>query len=204
MVQEGNLIVVSGPSGSGKTTLAMSAVKELPNLKYAVSYTTRPPRAGELQGIDYFFVAKEEFDRMLAAGELVEWATVYGNDYGRGKSFIVETLARGEDVIMAIDVQGARSMKRVFPQAILVFILPPNRKVLIDRLRHRGLDDEPTIQRRMSIACEELLAYHEYDYLIVNDVLEKAKQELHSIISALRCRRERQEAAAQQIVKTFK
>ncbi len=201
--ERGNLIVVSGPSGAGKTTLATAAVAEVPGLAFSISYTTRRPRGGERNGVDYFFIDEAEFKRMIDNDEFLEWAVVYGNLYGTSRRQVEQALASGRDLVLDIDVQGARSVRRKAPEAILVFILPPSRELLRQRLMGRATDSPESIEKRLAAAREELLCYQEFDYLIFNRDLEEAKRELKSIIQAARCRRERREPLARDIIKSF-
>jgi guanylate kinase len=181
---KGLLIVISAPSGTGKTTLCHKLLEEFPNVEFSVSYTTRKPRPGEVNGKDYWFVSREEFMKMVEEGDFLEWAEVYGNLYGTSKSQVLKALNQGKDVLLDIDTQGALQVKRNFPDAVLIFILPPSLKELERRLRKRGTDDEETIERRLRVAREEIKRARYYDYLIVNDELEVAYSRLKSIISA--------------------
>ena len=181
---KGLLIVISAPSGTGKTTLCHKLLEEFPNVEFSVSYTTRKPRPGEVNGKDYWFVSREEFMKMVEEGDFLEWAEVYGNLYGTSRSQVLKALNQGKDVLLDIDTQGALQVKRNFPDAVLIFILPPSLKELERRLRKRGTDDEETIERRLRVAREEIKRARYYDYLIVNDELEVAYSRLKSIISA--------------------
>jgi guanylate kinase len=183
-------IVVSGPSGSGKTTLLARLVPSDPLLKLSVSVTTRPAREGESDGAAYFFVSPERFEA-LKDGELVEWAEVYGHWYGTPKKFLEERLEAGYDVVMNLDVQGGLSVKKAFPEAVLIFILPPSYSVLRSRIEMRGLDGAGTIERRLENARREIEASRRYDYLVDNDDLDGAVAELGAIITAERSKRER-------------
>ncbi|MBI1745882.1 MAG: guanylate kinase [Acidobacteria bacterium] len=203
MSSTGTLFVVSGPSGAGKTTLAKWAIAEIPNLRYSVSYTSRPPRAGERPGLDYFFVGVDEFQRMIAADAFLEWAQVYGNYYGTHRPATEAMLANGCDIIMDIDVQGARSLRRKCDNALLVFIFPPTFQTLMQRIVDRNLDSEETIRRRMAMAKAELSAYDQYEYLVVNDDLAQAQLELKSIVIAQRCRRSAREHCAQSLLQSL-
>lgn len=188
---KGLLIVISAPSGTGKTTLVHMLLKEFPDLEFSVSYTTRPPRPGEVDGKDYHFVDRKTFERMIEEGDFLEWAEVYGNLYGTSRTQVLRALNEGRDVILDIDTQGALQVKKNFPEAVLIFILPPSLKELERRLRNRGTDDEETIERRLKIAREEIRRAPLYDYIVVNDVLEVAYENLRSIIRAEKLRTER-------------
>ncbi|RUM88612.1 MAG: guanylate kinase, partial [Thermovibrio sp.] len=153
---KGLLIVISAPSGTGKTTLVHMLLKEFPDLEFSVSYTTRPPRPGEVDGRDYHFVDRKTFERMIEEGDFLEWAEVYGNLYGTSRTQVLKALNEGKDVILDIDTQGALQVKKNFPEAVLIFILPPSLKELERRLRNRGTDDEETIERRLKTAREEI------------------------------------------------
>ncbi|MDR0842452.1 MAG: guanylate kinase [Acidobacteriota bacterium] len=184
----GVLIIVSGPSGAGKSALTTHALKALPNIKFSVSYTTRPPRGAERSGVEYFFVSRGEFESLIAEGEFLEWAEVHGNYYGTSGKFIDALLRQGSDVILDIDVQGASIVKRKRPETVAVFVLPPSFDTLRERLLRRGLDDASVIEKRLRMARDEISHYPDYDYLIVNDDLENAKRELEAIIVGARCR----------------
>jgi guanylate kinase len=188
---KGLLLVISAPSGTGKTTLCNMLLKEFPNLEFSVSYTTRKPRKGEVNGKDYWFVDRETFEKMIKEGDFLEWAEVYGHLYGTSKSQVVRALNEGRDVLLDIDTQGALNVKKNFPEAVLIFILPPSLKELRRRLESRGTDDEETIERRLKVAKEEIKRALFYDYVVVNDVLEVAFENLKSIIRAEKCRTER-------------
>lgn len=198
---KGLLIVISAPSGTGKTTLTHMLLKEFPNLEFSVSYTTRKPRPGEVNGKDYFFVDRKTFEKMVEERDFLEWAEVYGNLYGTSKTQVLKALHQGKDVLLDIDTQGALQVKKNFPEAVLIFILPPSLKELERRLRNRGTDDEETIERRLKIARKEIERAPLYDYIVVNDVLEKAFEQLKSIIIAEKCRTERLKDQFDKLVK---
>ncbi|ADU97365.1 guanylate kinase [Thermovibrio ammonificans] len=198
---KGLLIVVSAPSGTGKTTLCHMLLKEIPTLEFSVSYTTRPPREGEVDGRDYHFVTKEQFERMIEEGDFLEWANVYGNLYGTSKSQVLKALEEGRDILLDIDTQGALQVKKNFPEAVLIFILPPSLEELERRLRKRGTDPEEVIERRLKTAREELKKALCYDYLVVNDELEKAFDQLKGIITAEKLKSERLEGQLNRLVK---
>ncbi len=180
------LIVISGPSGSGKGTLCALLRQALPNLEYSISLTTRQPRPGEQNGVDYFFVSDDEFKTMIGRGEFLEWAEVYGHYYGTGRSVVESYLRSGRDVLLEIDIQGAQNVKRLFPQAILIFIAPPSLQELGARITNRGTDTEETIRRRMNCVPSELQAAEGYDYVVINDTPEQALAELLKIIEDAR------------------
>ncbi|MGB9792414.1 MAG: guanylate kinase [Thermacetogeniaceae bacterium] len=186
------LIVVSGPSGSGKGTLCGLLRQRLPDLAYSVSVTTRPPRPGEKDGVDYFFVSTEEFLDKIKAGEFLEWAKVYDNYYGTPVSYVKNCLKDGKDVLLEIDIQGARQVKKLFPDAVLIFISPPSFEELGARITKRGTDSEDEIKKRLSSAKEELQAASEYDYVVVNDHQERAVEEILEIIKREKARRSSQ------------
>ncbi len=198
---KGLLIVISAPSGTGKTTLAHMLLKAFPNMEFSVSYTTRKPRLGEVNGKDYFFVDRDTFERMIEEGDFLEWAEVYGNLYGTSRSQVLKALNEGKDVLLDIDTQGALQVKKNFPEAVLIFILPPSLKELERRLRSRGTDDEETIERRLKTARVEIERAPLYDYIVVNDVLEEAFEKLKSIVIAEKCRTERLKGQFDRIVK---
>jgi guanylate kinase len=189
-------IVVSGPSGAGKTTLAHRVLGADPLIRRSISTTTRSPRPGEVEGRDYFFVDRARFDR-LKAGELVEWAEVHGACYGTRRDFVEGQLAAGRDVLLNIDIQGGDKVKKVFPGAVMVFILPPSLADLERRLRARGDLADADFKARLAAARAEIGASARYDYLVVNDDLDRASRDLTAIITAERCRRER--AAAETV-----
>lgn len=188
---KGLVIVLSGPSGVGKGTLCARLRQLAPDLVYSVSATTRKPRAGEMDGVNYFFKTREEFEEMIRAGELLEWAEYVGNYYGTPKSFVQETIDAGKDILLEIDVQGAMQVKKHFPECVSLFVLPPSLDELRNRITGRGTETESSIRERMEAAVEELKLMEQYDYAIVNDVLEDACKRVLSIITAEHCRRER-------------
>lgn len=181
------LIVVSGPSGAGKTTLVDRLLSLDRSLRESVSATTRKPRFDEVDGAHYFFFDRDEFDRMKES-ELVEWAEVHGENYGTPRKFIDEQLAGGHDVVLNIDIQGGFSVKKAFPDAVMVFILPPSMEVLEARLRNRGADESTVIERRLNTAREEITASETYDYIIINDEVDEAVSDLQAIVTAERRR----------------
>lgn len=182
------LVIVSAPSGTGKTSLCKKVAAGLPNLFHSVSFTTRPPRPHEQDGVDYYFVDEARFKQMIERGELIEWALVHGHLYGTSRLLLEKHFAEGKDVILDLDTQGAAQLRRLYPHGVFVFIVPPSFWMLEERLRLRGTDPEEEIRRRLERAREEVKHYHEYQYIIVNDVFERAVEELEAIIVAERCR----------------
>jgi len=181
--------IVSAPSGSGKSTLVNELFKVVKHLDFSISYTTRPPRGSEQNGKEYFFVTKEQFEAMIKADEFLEYANVFGYYYGTAKRFLRDAEARGNDLLLDIDVQGAQQVKKSIPEAASIFILPPDREKLEWRLRNRGLDSEEVIRRRLDTARREIENYSKYDYILVNERLERATDELKAIVLAERIRR---------------
>jgi len=190
--------IVSAPSGSGKSTLVNELFKMVRNLDFSISYTTRPPRGSEKNGKEYFFVSQEEFEAMIAADEFLEHATVFGNYYGTAKRFLREAESRGHDLLLDIDVQGASQIKQRIPEAVRIFILPPDREKLEWRLRNRGLDSEQVIRRRLDTARREIENYEKYDYILVNNLLEQSADELKDIVLAERLLRSGKEPTAEE------
>ena len=190
-MERGDLFIVSAPSGAGKTTLLKRLFEEVDGLVFSVSHTTRAPRPGEVHGRDYYFVAEAEFEAMLERGEFLEWAEVHGNFYGTSRGAVEDALRRGLDVVLEIDVQGARQVKEAFPQAVLVFIMPPSLEELERRLSSRGTEGEESLRLRLENARAEIRQARWYEYIIVNDVLEKAARVLASVVLARRARAER-------------
>jgi guanylate kinase len=187
-MSDGILFIVSAPSGAGKTSLIGALLERETRLRLAVSYTTRPRRPGEEDGVHYHFVTEERFLAMAAAGELLESAEVFGNRYGTAEATVRRALGAGRDILLEIDWQGARQVRGRFPAAVSVFVLPPSADALAQRLRGRGQDSEETIAGRMAKAREEMAHYAEYDYLIVNEVFGQALEDLHAVVRAERLR----------------
>lgn len=183
---KGILFIVSGPSGAGKTTLYKAVTSVLPNLKHSVSYTTRPPRPGEVNDRDYTFVSRDEFMVMIDKGEFVEWAEIHGKLYGTSKKRLDEILDSGVDAILDIDIQGAVQLREKYKGGIYIFILPPSLEILKGRLRKRLVNSKEEIEKRLKVAVEEIKKYREYDYVIVNKVFEEALKELEAIILSYR------------------
>jgi guanylate kinase len=184
---KGNLIVISGPSGAGKGTICQEILRINTDLKYSISATTRSPRSGEFDGVNYFFVAKNKFKQMIETDDLLEWAEVYDNYYGTPRKFVEEHLAKGLDVILEIDMQGAISIKSKFPNGVFIYIAPPSSKELKARLEKRKTDSSETIESRLKCLKSELAYIDEYDYLVINDDLETAVQKVLAIITSEKC-----------------
>jgi guanylate kinase len=199
----GLLFIVSAPSGAGKTTLVERLVEQVAYLKMSRSYTSRPSRAGETDGVDYNFVTRARFEEMVAAGDFLEWAPVFGNLYGTCASETEILLETGHDVVLVIDVQGARKVRARGVNTTTVFVMPPSFDVLEQRLRGRSKDSEAEIQRRLQVARDEVAAFTEYDYVVVNDELPAAVDRLRSIVIAERARLARTRPLAETIVRTF-
>jgi guanylate kinase len=199
----GILFVVSSPSGGGKGTLISRVLNTVPDLGYSVSFTTRTPRNGEVEGRDYFFVSPEKFEAMVAANEFLEWARVHGNLYGTSRSQVSSEISAGRDIMLEVDVQGAASVRELIPDSVSVFILPPSYEALRQRLIARGTDTQEGLELRLRHAPEELKQYAAFDYLIVNEQAEHAAFELASIIYAERARAERQEKRVNSILESF-
>jgi guanylate kinase len=182
--RRGRLFILSAPSGAGKTTLCQALRERFPDLKYSVSSTTRPPRQGERDGVDYFFVTREDFYNRLEKGGWAEWAEVYGNFYGTSAAFLDRALAAGEDVLLDIDVQGTRQILRMYPDCVTVFIMPPSLEVLRERLEKRGTDSPEVIAKRLVSAREEMAQKSLYRYVVVNDHLPDTLAELTRLVAA--------------------
>ena len=181
--------IISAPSGSGKSTLVDKVREIVPGLEFSISYTTRPPRGAEQNGREYFFVPRAEFEEMVRKDEFLEHADVFGHCYGTAKRFLHQAEKSGNDLLLDIDVQGAEQIKRKLPEAVSIFIMPPDRKVLEARLRKRSLDAEEVIQRRLVTASREIENYEKYDYILVNDRLDESIEALTAILLAERLKR---------------
>jgi guanylate kinase len=190
MKKQGILLIISGPSGSGKGTVVEQLCKK-ENFSLSISATTREPREYEKDGIHYFFHSKEEFLLMQEHKELLEWAEFCGNYYGTPRKYVVEQLLQGKNVILEIEVQGALQVKKIYPDGVLVFLMPPNLEELGKRLTNRGTEDKDTINRRIHRALEEMELVEEYDYVVINDTVEEATQDLFTIVQAerMKCNR---------------
>jgi guanylate kinase len=199
----GLLFIVSAPSGAGKTTLVERLVEQTPHLRLSRSYTSRSMREGETDGVDYNFVTRERFEAMVAVGEFLEWADVFGNLYGTASEDTERVLASGADLVLVIDVQGARKVRRRGIETTAIFVMPPSFEVLERRLRGRSKDTDAAIQRRLQVARQEVAAFTEYDYVVVNDELTAAVDRLRSIVFAERARLRWMRAEADTIVRSF-
>ncbi len=188
MVSPGTLLIVAAPSGAGKTSLVAALLEADRAVRLSVSFTTRAPRAGEVDGRDYHFVSVRDFEAMRERGEFLESAEVHGNLYGTSRSWVAERLAAGEDILLEIDWQGAAQVRRAMPAAIGIFILPPSMTVLEQRLRARASDSEEVIARRLAAAREEIAHVAEFDYVIINDRFDDAVRDLVAIVQAERLR----------------
>jgi guanylate kinase len=197
------IFIISAPSGSGKSTLTSQLIQRVPNLRFSVSYTTRAPRGQEKDREAYFFISREEFEQRAQAAEFLEYAEVFGNYYGTHISELARANRDGYDLVLDIDVQGARQLKEKIPAAVSIFVLPPSRQVLEKRLRARGQDSDEVIQRRLREAAEEIRNYFRYDYVLVNQEVAASVDTLVSIVKATRSRRDRMEDSIRPILETF-
>lgn len=189
--QEGILVVLSGPSGTGKGTICKELLRSYPNLHYSISATTRPPRPGEINGQNYWFVSREQFQAMINNDELLEYAEVYGNYYGTPRRYVTDLLNSGRDVVLEIDTQGAMQIKTKFPQGVFIYIVPPSLEELAQRIYKRGTDSYESIRQRLSCVNEELMYAGNYNYIVVNDELSEAVRKAAAIIIAEKCRSDR-------------
>jgi guanylate kinase len=199
----GLLFIVSAPSGTGKTTLVERLVQRVPNLRMSRSYTSRPARAGEQDGVDYNFISRDRFEAMIEEKAFLEWADVFGSYYGTSVADTNAALVRGEDVVLVIDVQGARQVRSRGCEAVSIFVLPPSAGILEQRLRGRSKDSDEQIARRLAVARSEVSEYSQYDYVVVNDDLEPAVERLQAIVAAERARMQRMRPQAETIIGTF-
>jgi guanylate kinase len=199
----GILFVVSSPSGGGKGTLIQRMLSKVPNLSYSVSFTTRTPRNGEVDGREYFFVTPEKFEQMVAANEFLEWARVHGKLYGTSRSQVAREISEGRDIVLEVDVQGAASIRALMPDSVSVFILPPSFTVLRKRLLDRGTDSPEELDLRLRNAPTELKHYSAFQYLIINDDANRAAGQLSAIVQAERARLHRQEPRVKHVVQAF-
>ena len=179
----GRIFVISAPSGAGKSTLCRLVRRRLRDLAYSVSLTSRAPRPGEIDGKDYHFVSREDFQARIESGDMAEYAEIFGNYYGTSRKVLDQSLDQGRDILLDIDVKGAAQLRRFFPDGLFIFLLPPSREELERRLRSRGTEDEETIQRRLARADEEISRADQYDFQVINDDLEQAVKEVIAIIS---------------------
>ncbi len=197
------VFIISAPSGSGKSTLVGRLMRTVPRVRFSISYTTRQPRGTEVEGKEYYFISREQFEARVARDEFLEWADVFGNLYGTHESELAKAEADGYDLILDIDVKGARQLKKRIPGAVSIFILPPSKQVLEQRLRSRSQDSEEVIQRRLSEAAEEIRNYSQYDYVLVNREVQASVDNLVAIVSANRSRRHWMEQQIRPILETF-
>jgi guanylate kinase len=197
------VFIISAPSGSGKSTLVSRLLAKDPGLMFSISFTTRKPRGTEVDGKNYRFVSREAFEGMIANNEFLEWAQVFGNYYGTHRGILEDARREGRDLVLDIDVQGARQLKCQIPEAVTVFILAPSRQILEERLRARDEDREEVIQRRLRDAAEEIRNYEAYDYVLINRDLDRSDAVMCSIVSAERVRRTRIEDQIRPILETF-
>jgi guanylate kinase len=197
------VFIVSAPSGSGKSTLVSRLLASHPGLMFSVSYTARPPRGHEVNGQSYHFVSRGDFEAMIARGEFFEWAEVFGNYYGTHQGVLEQAQAYGKDLVLDIDVQGARQLKIKVPEAVTIFVLAPSRQILERRLRARGEDRDEVIARRLRDAAEEIRGYKDYDYVLINRDLAESDATLAAIVKAERARRIRIEDRIRPILETF-
>jgi len=184
---KGNLFVISAPSGAGKSTVCQRVLREMEGIAFSISHTTRSPRKGEVNGKDYYFISTEGFQHMIQANAFIEWAQVHGNLYGTSYAAVEGLLTEGMDVILDVDVQGKQNISRIFPDATSIFILPPSLEVLEQRLRNRATDDESTIAMRLKNAITEIQQAITYDFIIINNELEVAVEDLKAVIRSKRC-----------------
>jgi guanylate kinase len=197
------VFIISAPSGSGKSTLVHRLLKTVPNLVFSISYTTRSPRPSETPGVDYIFISRKDFEDRLRRGEFLEYAEVFGNYYGTNRETFESATHRGQDLVLDIDVQGARQLKVAIPQAISIFVLPPSKDVLEQRLRSRSQDSEEVIQRRLRGAAAEVQNYTQYDFVLINRDIDEASARLANIVEAERLRKARMEEEVGPILESF-
>jgi guanylate kinase len=200
---DGLLFIVSAPSGTGKTTLVEKLVKVTDRLRMSRSYTSRPPRKDEVDGVDYNFVSRSRFEEMAGAGEFLEWADVFGNLYGTHAGDTEKCKETGEDVVLVIDVQGARNVRKRGVPHVGIFVLPPSYQVLEKRLRGRSKDSDEAVRRRLQVAREEVSAFEEYDYIVINDELDRCVERMKGIVLAERSKLACMRPKAREILKTF-
>lgn len=183
-MRKGLLILISGPSGTGKGTVCDLLRQKHPEISYSISATTRQPRPGEQDGVNYYFYTKEKFREMIDQGQLLEWAEVYGNFYGTPKQKVLDRLDAGEDILLEIDTQGALNVMKVMPEGLFIFLLPPSLEELADRLKGRGTETEESLHRRLGAAVDEIKLATKYRYVVVNDKVEDAQETIANIIEA--------------------
>jgi guanylate kinase len=198
-----SVFVISAPSGSGKSSLVQRLFHDVPGLIFSISYTTREPRGSERNGIDYRFVTRQDFEDRIRADEFLEHAQVFGNYYGTSRLTLEQAKAEGKDLVLDIDVQGARQLKTALPEAVSIFVLPPSRRVLEERLRRRSQDSDEVIERRLREAAREVRNYTQYDYVLINRDLDECARDLEAIVRTERLRRVRREDDIQPILDSF-
>ena len=184
----GNIIVLSGPSGSGKSTIRAKLLKIFPDIEFSISYTTRKPRENKDDKLDYYFITRNQFKEMIQKNEFVEWAEVHGDLYGSASKLLSSVIDKGKHILLEIDVQGGFSIKRKFPEAVLIFIIPPTLKELEKRLKDRAMNSTTEIQKRLQIAKKEIAAAKNYDYIVINDSLKHCIEQIKAIIISYRCK----------------
>lgn len=194
--------IISAPSGTGKTSICREVRSVIPGLAFSVSYTTRAKRKGEKEGEDYFYISLETFNEMIKKGSFLEWAQVHGHYYGTSKDFVTKKITQGLDCLFDIDIYGAKNLKKIYPNGIFIFVIPPSLQELKSRLSRRQTEDQKEIHLRMENAVSELWAFEEYQYLIINDEFSRAVEELRSIILAERCKTQRRKTFIQDILKS--
>ncbi len=204
MKKKGLLIVISGPSGAGKGTVYNEVIIRRPELERSISVTTRQPRVGEVDGVHYYFKTEEEYQKMIAAGEFLETAAVYKNYYGTPKKPVYEKLSLGKDVMFEIDTHGAKQIKKIYPEAVTIFIIPPSFEILEKRLRARGTDSVESLNHRISAAKSELAKYKQFDYIVFNDELEPTIERVLAIIDAEKSKMSRNEEIVLEYLETKK
>jgi guanylate kinase len=198
-----SVFVISGPSGSGKSSLVQRLFQDVPSLVFSISYTTREPRGSERDGIAYHFITRQDFEDRIRKGEFLEHAEVFGNYYGTSRLTLDRAIAEGKDLVLDIDVQGGRQLKAALPEAVTIFVLPPSRKVLEQRLRSRSQDSDAVIERRLREAAREVRNYTQYDYVLINRDLDECARDLEAIVRADRLRRVRREEDIRPILDSF-
>ncbi|WP_226578592.1 guanylate kinase [Halobacillus litoralis] len=189
--QKGILFILSGPSGVGKGTVRKALFEQSTDLRYSISMTTRLPREGEVDGVDYFFKSRDEFEKLISEGQLIEHAEYVGNYYGTPRQYVEKTLDEGKDVFLEIEVQGALKVRENFPQGVFVFLIPPSLEELKDRIVNRGTETEDKVKNRLHAAKEEIDMMDAYDYVVVNDQIDHAVSKVKSIVASEHCKRER-------------
>jgi guanylate kinase len=198
-----SVFVISAPSGSGKSTLVHRLFADVPNLIFSISYTSREPRGSERNGLEYHFITRQDFEERIRQGEFLEHAEVFGNYYGTSRLTLDQAQAEGKDLVLDIDVQGARQLKAALPEAVTIFVLPPSRRILEQRLRSRSQDSDEVIERRLRGAAREVRNYTQYDYVLINRDLDECARDLEAIVRTERLRRVRREEDIQPILDSF-